>query len=261
MRFVRSSELPDDFWIQVALDTNNITSLSSFQVPRDHLGSLSTFYAMAGFMFFVCVAGTSINTLTIECTVSYKKLRSHFSYILRLTVANLLVSAVACKIEGKSRLNTLFLISRHGKSPLGNFASKPEHATACCMFTWAFALIASVPPLCFCGPDWYTTNTKYNNESHMILPFCFCFVVPFTMIVFCYTQLLITLKMAAKAQAESTSTQKAEKEVTRMVVVMVLTWCAIRLHCLIYTLLNKQVSSSETSTTQSVTKVYKVGPA
>ncbi|XP_061642255.1 blue-sensitive opsin-like isoform X2 [Phyllopteryx taeniolatus] len=46
--------------------------------------------------------------------------------------------------------------------------------------------------------------------------------VPFFTIVFCYSQLLIVLKSAAKAQAESASTQKAEREVTRMVVVMVL---------------------------------------
>ncbi len=31
--------------------------------------------------------------------------------------------------------------------PLGNFVFKPDHALACCAFTWVFALIASVPPL------------------------------------------------------------------------------------------------------------------
>uniref|UniRef100_A0A1A7YDF7 Blue-sensitive opsin n=1 Tax=Iconisemion striatum TaxID=60296 RepID=A0A1A7YDF7_9TELE len=75
---------------------------------------------------------------------------------------------------------------------------------------------------CSCGPDWYTTGNKYNSESFVLFLFCFCFAVPFSTIVFCYSQLLFTLKSAAKAQAESASTQKAEKEVTRMVVVMVL---------------------------------------
>lgn len=31
--------------------------------------------------------------------------------------------------------------------PLGNFVFKPDHAIACCVFTWVFALIASAPPL------------------------------------------------------------------------------------------------------------------
>ena len=120
MKHGRPMELPEDFWIPIPLDTNNITTLSPFLVPQDHLASSSTFYAMAIFMFFVFVMGTSINTLTILCTVKYKKLRSHLNYILlNLALGNLLVScvgsfvgfgafsaryfifgALACKIEG-----------------------------------------------------------------------------------------------------------------------------------------------------------------
>lgn len=120
MRGHRDTELPEDFWIPVTLDTHNITLLSPFLVPQDHLGSSSMFYAMAGFMLFVFVVGTGINALTIVCTAKYKKLRSHLNYILvNLAIANLLVSfvgsftafcsfasryfifgALACKIEG-----------------------------------------------------------------------------------------------------------------------------------------------------------------
>ncbi|XP_061779870.2 blue-sensitive opsin-like [Nerophis lumbriciformis] len=265
MRGSRATELPEDFWIPIPLDTNNITMLSPFLVPQDHLGNTATFYGMAGFMFFVFTVGTAINTLTIACTIQYKKLRSHLNYILvNLAVANLLVSCVgsftaccsfasryfifgplACKIEGfmatlggMVSLWSLAVIAFERWlvicKPLGNFVFKPDHAMACCVFTWIFALIASVPPLfgwsryipeglqCSCGPDWYTTNNKYNNESYVMFLFGFCFAVPFATIVFCYGQLLITMKMAAKAQADSASTQKAEKEVTRMVVLMVL---------------------------------------
>lgn len=120
MRGNREMELPEDFWIPVTLDTNNITSLSPFLVPQDHLGGSATFYGMAAFMFFIFVVGTSVNALTIVCTIKYKKLRSHLNYILvNLAIANLLVSCVgsftafcsfstryfifgplACKIEG-----------------------------------------------------------------------------------------------------------------------------------------------------------------
>nr|QBK51054.1 SWS2A [Cichla vazzoleri] len=351
MRGNRDMELPEDFWIPVKLDTNNITSLSPFLVPQDHLGDSFTFYAMAAFMLFIFIFGTFINVLTIACTIQYKKLRSHLNYILlNLAAANLIVScvgsftaccsfafryfvfgALACKIEG-------FLVTLGGMvslwslavvaferwlvicKPLGNFAFKPDHAIACCVFTWFFAMAASAPPLfgwsryipeglqCSCGPDWYTTNNKYNNESYVMFLFCFCFAVPFTTIVFCYSQLLITLKMAAKAQAESASTQKAEKEVTRMVVIMVVgflvcwlpyasfaLWVVnnrgqqfdLRLATIpscfskasavynpvIYVVFNKQFRTcmlamlgmgggeEETSTTQSVTEVSKVGPA
>ncbi|XP_068598408.1 opsin-1, short-wave-sensitive 2 [Brachionichthys hirsutus] len=264
MRANRDMELPEDFWIPISLDTNNITLLSPFLVPQDHLGSSSVFYSMAGFMLFLFVVGTGINGLTIACTIQYKKLRSHLNYILvNLAVANLLVASVGsftacvcfanryfilgplgCKIEGflatlggMVSLWSLAVIAFERWlvicKPLGNFVFKPDHAIACCALTWVFALVASVPPLCgwsryipeglqcACGPDWYTTNNKYNNESYVMFLFCFCFAVPFSVIVFCYTQLLIMMKMAAKAQAESVSTQKAEREVTRMVVLMV----------------------------------------
>ncbi|XP_066527355.1 opsin-1, short-wave-sensitive 2 [Hoplias malabaricus] len=261
----RQQELPEDFYIPIPLDTNNITALSPFLVPQDHLGGTGTFMAMAVFMFFLFVTGTSINVLTIVCTIQYKKLRSHLNYILvNLAISNLLVSTVgsftafvsffnryfvfgptACKVEGF--LATLGgMVSLWSLSvvaferwlvickPVGNFSFKGTHAIIGCGITWVFALLASAPPLfgwsryipeglqCSCGPDWYTTENKYNNESYVMFLFCFCFGFPFTVILFCYTQLLFTLKSAAKAQADSASTQKAEREVTKMVVVMVL---------------------------------------
>lgn len=257
-------EFHEDFWIPIPLDTNNVTALSPFLVPQDHLSNAGIFYGLSAFMFFLMVAGTGINAVTIVCTAQYKKLRSHLNYILvNLAVSNLVVSVVGsstcficfasrymilgtlgCKIEGFTAtlggmvsLWSLAIIAFERWlvicKPLGNFMFKSSHAIACCAATWVFALAASVPPLvgwsryipeglqCSCGPDWYTTNNKYNNESYVMFLFCFCFAIPFSTILFCYAQLLFTLKAAAKAQAESASTQKAEQEVTRMVILMV----------------------------------------
>uniref|UniRef100_H2U7S0 Rhodopsin n=3 Tax=Takifugu rubripes TaxID=31033 RepID=H2U7S0_TAKRU len=265
MRGVRQHEFQEDFYIPIPLDVDNITALSPFLVPQDHLGSPAVFYGMSAFMFFLFVAGTGINVLTIACTIQYKKLRSHLNYILvNLAFSNLLVTTVGsftcfccffvrymivgplgCKIEGFAAtlggmvsLWSLAVVAFERWlvvcKPLGNFIFKPDHAIVCCIFTWFFALIISAPPLfgwsryipegfqCSCGPDWYTTGNKYNNESYVWFIFGFGFAVPLFVIVFCYSQLLVMLKSAAKAQAESASTQKAEREVTRMVVVMIL---------------------------------------
>ncbi|XP_033858485.3 opsin-1, short-wave-sensitive 2 [Acipenser ruthenus] len=258
-------ELPEDFYIPIPLDTNNITSLSPFLVPQTHLASPAVFMCMAAFMFVLMIAGFPINALTIACTVKYKKLRSHLNYILvNLAIANLLVATVgsftafysfsnmyfrfgplACKIEGfvatlggMVSLWSLAVVAFERYlvicKPVGNFSFKSTHAIIGCVVTWVFSLIASVPPLfgwsryipeglqCSCGPDWYTTNNKYNNESYVMFLFCFCFGLPFSVIMFCYSQLLFTLRSVAKAQEQSVSTQKAEREVTKMVVVMVM---------------------------------------
>ncbi|TKS71042.1 Blue-sensitive opsin [Collichthys lucidus] len=53
--------LPEDFYIPIPLDTNNITFLSPFLVPQDHLANSGTFYAMAVYMFFIFTVGTGIN--------------------------------------------------------------------------------------------------------------------------------------------------------------------------------------------------------
>lgn len=113
-------DLPEDFYIPMALDAPNLTALSPFAVPQTHLGSPGVFRGMAAFMFVLIALGAPINALTIFCTARYKKLRSHLNYILvNLAVSNLLVICVgsttafysfsqmyfalgptACKIEG-----------------------------------------------------------------------------------------------------------------------------------------------------------------
>ncbi|KAL7837397.1 hypothetical protein SRHO_G00271080, partial [Serrasalmus rhombeus] len=106
----RQQELPEDFYIPIPLDTNNITSLSPFLVPQDHLGGRGVFMCMAVFTFFLFVCGTSINVLTIVCTIQYKKLRSHLNYILvNLAVSNLLVSTVGTFTASVSFFNRYFI--------------------------------------------------------------------------------------------------------------------------------------------------------
>lgn len=47
---------------------------------------------------------------------------------------------------------------------------------------------------CSCGPDWYTVGTKYKSEYYTWFLFIFCFLVPLSLIIFSYSQLLRALR-------------------------------------------------------------------
>ncbi|XP_064155897.1 green-sensitive opsin-3 [Anguilla rostrata] len=118
--------------------------------------------------------------------------------------------------------------------PMGSFKFTSTHAMAGIVFTWIMAMACAAPPLggwsryipeglqCSCGPDYYTLNPDYNNESYVMYMFSCHFCVPVFLIFFTYGSLVCTVKAAAATQQDSASTQKAEKEVTRMVILMVL---------------------------------------
>ncbi|RXN03796.1 green sensitive cone opsin [Labeo rohita] len=118
--------------------------------------------------------------------------------------------------------------------PMGSFKFSSTHAFAGIAFTWVMAMACAAPPLvgwsryipegmqCSCGPDYYTLNPEYNNESYVIYMFVCHFILPVAVIFFTYGRLVCTVKAAAAQQQDSASTQKAEREVTRMVILMVL---------------------------------------
>ncbi|XP_041832850.1 opsin-1, short-wave-sensitive 1 [Melanotaenia boesemani] len=117
--------------------------------------------------------------------------------------------------------------------PFGAFKFGNNHALAAVIFTWIIGSFCAFPPFfgwsryipeglgCSCGPDWYTKNEELKTESYMYFLLITCFCCPMTIIVFSYSQLLGALRAVAAQQAESESTQKAEKEVSRMIIVMV----------------------------------------
>uniref|UniRef100_A0A3Q3MZP5 Opsin 1 (cone pigments), short-wave-sensitive 2 n=1 Tax=Mastacembelus armatus TaxID=205130 RepID=A0A3Q3MZP5_9TELE len=169
--------------------------------------------------------------------------------------------------------------------PLGNFIFKPDHALVCCLFTWLFALIASAPPLfgwkglqCSCGPDWYITNNKYNNESYVMFLFGFCFTIPLATIIVCYGQLLITMKMQRLKMvvimvfALWVVNNKVQPFDLRFATIPSFAKSSAVYNPVIYVLLNRQFHScmmkmlgmiggeDEESSMQSVTEVSRVGP-
>uniref|UniRef100_A0A8D0L6U5 G-protein coupled receptors family 1 profile domain-containing protein n=1 Tax=Sphenodon punctatus TaxID=8508 RepID=A0A8D0L6U5_SPHPU len=116
--------------------------------------------------------------------------------------------------------------------PMGDFRFQQRHAVIGCAFTWAWSLLWTVPPILgwssyvpeglrtSCGPNWYTGGST--NNSYILALFITCFVMPLSMILFSYTNLLVTLQAVAAQQKEAETTQRAEREVTRMVVTMVM---------------------------------------
>uniref|UniRef100_A0A3Q3A1W0 Rhodopsin n=1 Tax=Kryptolebias marmoratus TaxID=37003 RepID=A0A3Q3A1W0_KRYMA len=118
--------------------------------------------------------------------------------------------------------------------PMGSFKFSATHSAMGCAFTWLMALACSVPPLVgwsryipeglqvSCGPDYYTLAPGFNNESYVMYMFTCHFCFPVCTIFFTYGSLVLTVKAAAAQQQDSASTQKAEREVTRMCVLMVL---------------------------------------
>ncbi|XP_029901413.1 opsin-1, short-wave-sensitive 1 [Myripristis murdjan] len=117
--------------------------------------------------------------------------------------------------------------------PLGTFKFGSNHALAAVIFTWCMGIACASPPFfgwsryipeglgCACGPDWYTHSEEYQSTSYMYFLLVTCFISPLTIIIFSYSQLLGALRAVAAQQAESVSTQKAEKEVSKMIIVMV----------------------------------------
>ncbi|XP_031696717.1 opsin-1, short-wave-sensitive 1 [Anarhichas minor] len=117
--------------------------------------------------------------------------------------------------------------------PFGAFKFSNSHALAAVGFTWFMGIGCAIPPFfgwsryipeglgCSCGPDWYTHNEEYNCTSYTNFLMVTCFIFPLSIIIFSYSQLLGALRAVAAQQAESESTQKAEKEVSKMIIVMV----------------------------------------
>ncbi|NXX78951.1 OPSP protein, partial [Urocolius indicus] len=182
--------------------------------------------------------------------------------LLNLAVANLLVTLCGSSVSFNNNINGFFVLGKQLCElegfmvsltgivglwslailaferyivvcrPLGTFRFQHRHAVSGCAFTWSWSLLWTTPPLMgwssyvpeglrtSCGPNWYTGGS--NNNSYILALFVTCFVMPLSLILFSYTNLLLTLRGAAAQQQESETTQQAEREVTRMVVAMVL---------------------------------------
>ncbi|XP_069499739.1 parapinopsin-like [Ambystoma mexicanum] len=117
--------------------------------------------------------------------------------------------------------------------PLGTLTFSSRQALAGVLVSWIWSLVWNTPPLfgwgsyelegveTSCAPNWYSTDPF--NVSYIICYFAFCFSIPFIIIVASYGYLMWTLRQIAKVGvAESGTTNKAESQVSRMVLLMII---------------------------------------
>ncbi|KAB0388934.1 hypothetical protein E2I00_001936, partial [Balaenoptera physalus] len=121
--------------------------------------------------------------------------------------------------------------------PFGNVRFDAKLAIAGIAFSWIWAAVWAAPPIfgwsrywphglkTSCGPDVFSGSSYPGVQSYMIVLMTTCCFMPLSVIVLCYLQVWLAIRAVAKQQKESEFTQKAEKEVTRMVMVMIFAYC------------------------------------
>ncbi|MBN3304388.1 vertebrate ancient long opsin a [Amia ocellicauda] len=116
--------------------------------------------------------------------------------------------------------------------PLGNIRLRGKHAAFGLVFVWTFSFIWTIPPTMgwssytvskigtTCEPNWYSGN--YYDHTYIITFFTTCFILPLGVIIVSYGKLMRKLRKVSNTQGRLGSTRKPERQVTRMVIVMIM---------------------------------------
>nr|XP_020650665.1 vertebrate ancient opsin-like [Pogona vitticeps] len=116
--------------------------------------------------------------------------------------------------------------------PLGNMRLQGKHAALGIAFVWIFSFIWTIPPTMgwssyttskigtTCEPNWYSRD--YNDHTFIITFFTTCFILPLLVILVSYGKLMRKLRKVSDTQSRLGATRKPERQVTRMVVIMIL---------------------------------------
>uniref|UniRef100_A0A8C1KJJ2 Rhodopsin n=1 Tax=Cyprinus carpio TaxID=7962 RepID=A0A8C1KJJ2_CYPCA len=242
--FVMNGTEGPDFYVPMS----NLTGVvrSPYEYPQFYPASLLAFYCVAAYMLFL-ILRTPLNYILLNLAVAdlfmvfggftttfYTSLHRYF-----------VLGCAGCNLEGlfatlgrEIVLWSLVVLAVERWvvvcKPFTKFRFTQLHATLGVAISWIMACSCALPPLlgwsryipeglqCSCGVDYYTLNLENENESFVIYMFVVHFSIPLSIISFCYGRLLCTVKVAAAQQQESETIQRAEREVTRMVILMVI---------------------------------------
>ncbi|KAG9484776.1 opsin-VA-like [Eleutherodactylus coqui] len=115
--------------------------------------------------------------------------------------------------------------------PLRNLRLRGKHSAIGILFVWVFSFIWTIPPTVgwssyttskigtTCEPNWY--SGKIEDQTYIITFLVTCFVLPLMVIFVSYGKLMRKLRKVSDTQSRLGSSRKPEKEVTRMVVIMI----------------------------------------
>uniref|UniRef100_A0A673GYQ7 Red-sensitive opsin n=1 Tax=Sinocyclocheilus rhinocerous TaxID=307959 RepID=A0A673GYQ7_9TELE len=122
--------------------------------------------------------------------------------------------------------------------PFGNVKFDAKWASAGIIFSWVWPIFWCAPPIFGWIPHknkCESSNPLFSHrycgsedpgvQSYMIILMITCCIIPLAIIILCYIAVWLAIRAVAQQQKDSESTQKAEKEVSRMVVVMILAYC------------------------------------
>ncbi|NXH11643.1 OPSO protein, partial [Bucco capensis] len=115
--------------------------------------------------------------------------------------------------------------------PLRNTRLRAKHAALGIAFVWTFSFIWTIPPTLgwssyttskigtTCEPNWYSGASS--DRTYIITLLTTCFIVPLLVILVSYGKLMRKLRKVSDAQGRLGRARKPERQVTRMVVVMI----------------------------------------
>uniref|UniRef100_A0A3Q4BHP3 Rhodopsin n=1 Tax=Mola mola TaxID=94237 RepID=A0A3Q4BHP3_MOLML len=221
--------------------TNSNHTKDPFEGPNYHI---------AFWMCIVVILSVFTNGLVLVATAKFKKLRHPLNWILvNLAIADLGETVFASTSLGTSfwdircitALWSLTIISWERWivvcKPFGNIKFDAKWATAGIVFSWVWSAVWCAPPIFgwsrywphglkpSCGPDVFSGSEDPGVQSYMIVLMITCCLIPLAIIILCYLAVWLAIRAVAMQQTESESTQKAEREVSRMVVVMIVAFC------------------------------------
>ncbi|NWH41588.1 OPSUV protein, partial [Chloropsis hardwickii] len=200
----------------------NQSSVGPWDGPQYHIAPMWAFYLQTIFMGLVFVAGTPLNAIVLIVTIKYKKLRQPLNYIL----VNISVSGLMCCIFC---IFTVFVASSQGYFVFGKHMCAFEGfagATGGLVTGWSLAFLAFERYIVICKPF---GNFRFNSR-HALLVVAATWIIGVGVAIppfFGWSRPKVSPSLAqvAAQQQESATTQKAEREVSRMVVVMVGSFC------------------------------------
>ncbi|KAJ8394803.1 hypothetical protein AAFF_G00041580 [Aldrovandia affinis] len=247
---------------KVKFSAGSIDNLAPPYSPNEDIMPRIGYTLLSVIMAVFCTAAVILNVTVIAVTIRHGQLRQPLNYALvNLAVADLGVTLtggmltvvtnatgyfslgrIACVTEGFAvaffgiaALCTVAVIAVERFmvvcKPLGSLMFQTRHAVAGVAGSWVWSFAWSTPPLfgwgsyqfegvgTSCAPDWYSRDP--GNVSYILCYFLLCFAIPFAIIVISYSRLLWALRQTPDV-GRGRATARAEVQVARMVVLMVL---------------------------------------